>query len=623
MGFSRTSDRSGWTVSTSFELVFLIVLQGFTFIYEIYLVIQAVHERRTYSETSSDYDDASLRISSGTWTAVGAKIGVIEVLLGFVDGGFPVVFTRRILRMLSRICVYIGVSKSYAWLLLLCLYTVSHTYSPFSSAQMQFQDGRSHQSSSIRDMISAPRGATFARLSANASSFYALPRARGAGPADAFATGNGYGTRDMAGRRVTIQYDGQAAPTLNLRLSDLNMPHPEVFSNSYEQRSGLLAVPRAPSTRRNMSEGSSASLPSQMANSYQTGGQSSVSRGTSRASIGRMPLASYNRSDRVRSGDSLDAVNQLAERFPGIPPRVTTRNLAILSESQMSERQTFASRLATRNHDLFYSRPPSDEEAISRTDSKSGSMKSSQGSHKSNPSSGSLRRKAVPLPPPIDSSIARSTVKASATSETPATSPLDSPVGRGRRTTSSTPGLTTTQTTAESPMSGDPFRDGGIVYRESELYNPGRGLGTIAARVVEFEERRRKNSQPEINPFGMERQGSLRPPSPGEISINSVASWIDQGATTIEAVRREQLSGVQPGMSRIKSIGVVSTRQTPTPTSSEFVRRQSMKVEGGDIGDIPTNMSSARTSLMLGGIAEERMSYDKARRERRTNSPRD
>lgn len=52
------------------------------------------------------------RLRGISWIAVGAKLGVVETLLGFVDGGFPVVLVRRILRLLNRVCLVYGVLKA-------------------------------------------------------------------------------------------------------------------------------------------------------------------------------------------------------------------------------------------------------------------------------------------------------------------------------------------------------------------------------------------------------------------------------------------------------------------------------------------------------------------------------
>ncbi len=143
------------------------------------------------------------------------------------------------------------------------------------------------------------------------------------------------------------------------------------------------------------------------------------------------------------------------------------------------------------------------------------------------------------------------------------------------------------------------------MYRESQLFNSGRGLGTIAQRVLEGERSPQAGSSKGIFTNVGRRAVELEEEDPSSYEAVATASTLAENvsarsslaypeASTIQHARRERFSlgeAMQRGgnVSRIKSIGVVSPRQTPTPSVSEYTR-QSMKVLEDDIGDIPTTL---------------------------------
>ena len=59
---------------------------------------------------TSQSDEAHLIRGIG-WVAGGLKLGAIETLLGFAPVGFGGAFTRRLLRLLARACLVIGIVK--------------------------------------------------------------------------------------------------------------------------------------------------------------------------------------------------------------------------------------------------------------------------------------------------------------------------------------------------------------------------------------------------------------------------------------------------------------------------------------------------------------------------------
>lgn len=96
----------------------------------------------------------------------------------------------------------------------------------------------SKSGSNIRGMISNPRNSTFTRLSPSAKTFYGLPR----------AAANDFSADDLERRarmqqRVTVRFDGagRMAPTLDVRLSDLNMPSPELLTATFNKRGTLVS----------------------------------------------------------------------------------------------------------------------------------------------------------------------------------------------------------------------------------------------------------------------------------------------------------------------------------------------------------------------------------------------
>jgi hypothetical protein len=47
------------------------------------------------------------------WLVIGAKISAIETATGFATTSFGVILTRRVLRMIGRACIIIGVIKGF------------------------------------------------------------------------------------------------------------------------------------------------------------------------------------------------------------------------------------------------------------------------------------------------------------------------------------------------------------------------------------------------------------------------------------------------------------------------------------------------------------------------------
>ena len=56
-------------------------------------------------------DDEVHLLNGLGWIAGGIKLGAVESIIGFVDASFGLAMTRRILKMIGRACLIIGVVK--------------------------------------------------------------------------------------------------------------------------------------------------------------------------------------------------------------------------------------------------------------------------------------------------------------------------------------------------------------------------------------------------------------------------------------------------------------------------------------------------------------------------------
>lgn len=163
-----------------------------------------------------------------------------------------------------------------------------------------------------RPLISNPRASTFHQLSPNATSFHAAQlekRTRKPGPASlvlgANSTFNRFNSQlrsdlnlSTQSQRVTVHWDGRAAPVLDVRFSTLDFPLPaNVLSKT--TRTSLSAIEEL---SKRISETSEKEMVS-----------SDRSTLSSNSSMGR------------RASDSLsEAVRDLASRFPSLPAHAKT-----------------------------------------------------------------------------------------------------------------------------------------------------------------------------------------------------------------------------------------------------------------------------------------------------------
>ncbi len=59
----------------------------------------------------TDSKDAAVLFKGIGWINAGIKLGAIETLIGFVFFGIPIAYARRVIRLLGRALLCIGVAK--------------------------------------------------------------------------------------------------------------------------------------------------------------------------------------------------------------------------------------------------------------------------------------------------------------------------------------------------------------------------------------------------------------------------------------------------------------------------------------------------------------------------------
>ncbi|KAJ7121108.1 hypothetical protein C8R44DRAFT_981935 [Mycena epipterygia] len=343
IGFRTASDQQLWTFLTSLTLALLTAFEAINFCFAFYRLIRAFVDQRRIEITSTD--QAHLIRGIG-WITGGFKLGAIETVIGFAQGGFGGALTRRIIRFLARAFLIIGIVKGVDQ-----MDDFAEVTKEMSSGRPQFRRSR------LVQMISNPRASTFRQLSPTAGGFRvpaaALNEKRtgAGGPSMAdfaqlkrdvtlsspHSNANGNGLVRPR-QRVTVHINS-GAPTLHMRFSDLEMPSPAVIAESVKARpvsSSWVSIARssryAPSTAAPSFAFDPPAMPMPFAFNapvpdvpvypafiYARGQpepkhESAAGRGISQVS-GRS--SGYP--------DSLNAVRELAAQFPGPPAPIPER----------------------------------------------------------------------------------------------------------------------------------------------------------------------------------------------------------------------------------------------------------------------------------------------------------
>jgi hypothetical protein len=108
IGFSSDKNQAVWTFFSSLTIAILTAYQAINFCLTFYQLIRVFIDQRRIDASQSD--EAHLFHGIG-WIATGIKLGALESVVGFAPAGFGGAITRRILRMLGRACLIIGIVK--------------------------------------------------------------------------------------------------------------------------------------------------------------------------------------------------------------------------------------------------------------------------------------------------------------------------------------------------------------------------------------------------------------------------------------------------------------------------------------------------------------------------------
>ncbi|KAI0372424.1 hypothetical protein BV20DRAFT_70428 [Pilatotrama ljubarskyi] len=147
LGVGFTNKAAEMSLSTV-TLILFIVFQVLTFSIAFFRLVRALSHQRTIETVEREKKEMEAHLFRGLgWIVVGLLLGAIETGVGFAQGGFAIVFTRRLLRFLSHASLVIGIVKGVD--------TVEdfQLYSP-SEAQRR-------RKSMLRAMIQNPRFSTF------------------------------------------------------------------------------------------------------------------------------------------------------------------------------------------------------------------------------------------------------------------------------------------------------------------------------------------------------------------------------------------------------------------------------------------------------------------------------
>ncbi|KAK0469632.1 uncharacterized protein EV420DRAFT_52782 [Desarmillaria tabescens] len=310
IGFKTDRDRDLWTFLTSMTLSLFTVYQLINFCLAFFRLVNALRQQRNLETSSSD--QAYLFRGIG-WISAGLKLGAIETVVGFAHTTFSGALIRRILRLLARACLCIGIVKGVDIVENFAQFRAEYRHSGSKNEK--------HGDSNFRPLISNPRLSTFRQLSPSATEFHTTPRGPGRGTAPRATSGlsglnalNSLKTEPLA-QRVTIDF-AQGAPLLQMRpFSSLDVPNPDTLVTS---RPGV--------------DGSSSED-----NSISSSNNSEERRFSSTAPRGSIPDAALSGTLSLvseSSTDSLNAVHKLASQFPALPPRAAVERNSVTPASR-------------------------------------------------------------------------------------------------------------------------------------------------------------------------------------------------------------------------------------------------------------------------------------------------
>ncbi|KAG8768933.1 hypothetical protein FRC12_005267 [Ceratobasidium sp. 428] len=351
------------------------------------------NRHRSNSHTSNSYLGDEQGVRGLSWLAMALFLGAVETFAAFAPQGFASTLARRILRILARgLLLYSLVRGS------------SDGFSNIEDGTLRMTDEA--RAGGIRGLIGNPRLSTFAQLTPRATVFYDMPRA-GAGPARA-TDSTPFGTQSpnpSLRSRVTVMYDRKSAPVLQMRFSGLELPDSSRFTihslrsssiisrrTSVAGHGGHSTNVETPARSRTLSEKrsgpllASITIPDTAVLASVTATQSATSSRSSlpppvpslpsRESPPRPPIqiGSTQRSSSRSSAsvnESLEGVRDLANQFPGLPPRVIRRGPTQLAYAVEEESEPPSSRQHSREHLRQHTRTDTEDSVASALSSAS------------------------------------------------------------------------------------------------------------------------------------------------------------------------------------------------------------------------------------------------------------
>ncbi|KAI0772746.1 hypothetical protein BD413DRAFT_612244 [Trametes elegans] len=144
VGFTNTTAEM---FLSSVTLVLLTAFQAMNFLVAFYRLIKALFHQRSIDSTANEKEMEAHLFRGLGWIVIGLKLGAVETVIGFAQGGFAIAFTRRLLRLLGRACLVIGIVKGV---------DTVEDFQLYSPGEVQ-----KRRKSALRAMIQNPRFSTF------------------------------------------------------------------------------------------------------------------------------------------------------------------------------------------------------------------------------------------------------------------------------------------------------------------------------------------------------------------------------------------------------------------------------------------------------------------------------
>jgi hypothetical protein len=112
VGFNSQTTRDAWTAISDTSLVLLALYQGIVFVL-VAVRLFKVWNRQKKAEIGGGASQTKYRTRGLGWIAFALFVGAVEAIVGFVHGGFEVILARRLLHVLSRGGLVVGLLMGY------------------------------------------------------------------------------------------------------------------------------------------------------------------------------------------------------------------------------------------------------------------------------------------------------------------------------------------------------------------------------------------------------------------------------------------------------------------------------------------------------------------------------